>query len=228
MLIIPAIDLQNNKCVRLTCGKFNESTVYSDDPLQVAKNFEKQGAKWLHVIDLDGAQTGQLVNYNIVEQIIKNTNLKIQFGGGVRDENVISEIKTNRIIVSTLAIKNPEIINNKKIIVSLDCQDESIMVKGWQEKSNINIFNFIKQNRLRQIIYTDVDRDGTLSGPNFTMIKRLTKICEVIVAGGVRDEIDLQTLAMMNIYAVIIGKALYTNKSLKQYVSQKNYTMPGC
>ncbi|MFH1536517.1 MAG: 1-(5-phosphoribosyl)-5-[(5-phosphoribosylamino)methylideneamino]imidazole-4-carboxamide isomerase [Patescibacteria group bacterium] len=237
MLIIPAIDIKNGKCVRLYKGDFNKATIFSDDPLDVAKNIERDGSKYLHCIDLDGANKGKLVNFNLIKKIAKNTDLKIQYGGGIRNVesiNQLLDLKINKIILSTSLINNPEIINDidkSKIIMSVDGKKGKVCIKGWKEKTNINVSDLIEKfsrNQINNFIYTDIEKDGTLTSPNFSEIKKIRNkflAIDLTIAGGVSSKKDLEKLNSLKINKVIIGKALYTNNNLKKYVSQKNYTL---
>jgi len=240
MLIIPAIDLINGQCVRLYQGKYDKVTKFDSDPVTVAKKFKKNGAQWLHVIDLDGARIGKLVNLKIVEKIKKDVNLKIEFGGGIRDVQTINKLinlKIDKLILSTAVINDPGIINKinpKKIIISLDAKNDRVMIKGWQKKSKYGVIELIKKFtalKVNNFIYTDIEKDGTLMAPNLKKIARLRRLFPHInleIAGGISSAKDLQNLNSLKINAAIIGQALYVNKELNNYVSQKNYTLPGC
>lgn len=239
MLIIPAIDLKNGKCVRLYQGNFNQEIIFDNDPIIVAKKYKKDGAKWLHIIDLDGARTGKMINFEILKKIKNKTNLKIEFGGGIRNIKTINKLQNiaDKVILSTAVINNPKIINKintKKIIISLDAKNNKVMINGWQKKSKFNVIKlinkFMKLN-INNFIYTDITKDGTLISPNFEKITRLRKLfpdINLAIAGGISNKKDLQNLNNIKINAAIIGKALYVNKELNRYVSQKNYTLPGC
>ena len=238
MLIIPALDLKNKKSVRLYKGQFDKVTNFGNDPVEIAKNLEKNGAKWLHIIDLDAAQKGFPINLDVVRQIQTKTNLKIELGGGIRKLETINKLmrlKIDKIILGTIVIENPEIIkqvDNKKIIISIDVKNGQVMAKGWQEKSIYNVFDliniFLKLGN-KKFIYTDIEKDGTLQSPNFSEISTIRQAFPKInltIAGGISTVADVKKLKQLKINKIIIGKALYTNIKLKKYVSQKNYSLP--
>ena len=228
MEIIPAIDIIKGKCVRLVKGDFKLKKVYRVNPLERAKLFERAGLKRLHLIDLEGAKEGRVKNWEIIARIAKNTNLLIDIGGGVHTEETIKKLLNlgiDRVILGTVAIKEPQKLKrflkkfgSKKIVVALDIKRNKIGYRGWQKeiKKDINLFlnNLIKLG-VKTIICTDIERDGTLKGPNFTLYKRLTKKfpdLEIITAGGIRNKEDLKRLSKIGVQGVIIGKAIYENK----------------
>ena len=235
MLIIPAIDLKNKKCVRLWQGQFDKETIFNDDPIKVARDFTKSGAKWLHIIDLDGAQSGQPQNLDIVSQIKNQLSIKVQFGGGIRSKKIFNKLNIDKYILGTSAIDNTNLlekINNKKnIIISIDAKNGKVMINGWQKNSNASVFdiiNYLKNKKFNNFIYTDVERDGTLQGPNLPEIKILREEfpdIDLTIAGGISKIEDIKKLNQLKINKIIIGKALYTNPKLKKYVSQKNYSL---
>ena len=221
MKIIPAIDLNNGKVVRLREGKMSTSKIYSDDPLAIAKDFERLGAKYLHIIDLNGAFKGELVNLKTIKKIIKNTSLNIQVGGGIRNEESIkkyTDIGVKNLILGSIAIKNPDFVKemSKKynIMLGVDVIDEYIAIQGWSQISKIKAKNFIesfKENKIKSFICTDIKRDGKLEGINIEFIKKMASLdVPIIASGGVKDENDLIELnKIKNIEGVIIGKAFY-------------------
>lgn len=237
MLIIPAIDIKNGKCVRLLKGQFDKETVVADDPVAMAKTFEQEGATWLHVVDLDGAQKGTPQNIDIITEIKNQTSLKIQVGGGLRDVETIQKIldlDIDKLILGTVAIKNPFMIaylKKTKLIIGADAINGEVMIKGWQEGSKINIYNLIKtfdNQGIEEFIFTDIEKDGTLTSPNFEEISQIREKyswIELGVSGGISKAEHLEQLQNIKVDKVIIGKALYTNQKLREYVSQKNYTM---
>lgn len=240
MLIIPAIDIKNGKCVRLYQGNFNKEIIFNDDPLIVAKKFKKQGAKWLHIIDLDGARNGQPINLDIIKNIKKKTGLKIEYGGGIRNNKIIDElinIKINKIILGTAAILKPELVKNLNkhlIAISIDAKNDKVMINGWQKKSQYKTNELFKKFidlGVNNFIYTDIEKDGALTSPNFKKIAKLRRLFPKInlsIAGGINRENDLENLVKINVQGAIIGKALYINEKLNNYVNQKNYSLPGC
>lgn len=226
MLIIPAIDILRGKCVRLYNGDFKNSKVYFNDILEVAKRFETEGAKFLHIVDLDGAKKGKLKNQKIILDIAKKIKIPIQIGGGIRSYSDAKKYLDNgvyRIILSTVAVKDPFLIKkiiqeygSDRIAVSLDVYNEKIAIKGWVEKTGISIFdtlNELKKINIKNFIVTDISKDGALVGPNFDIIKKIIKKgFNVIVAGGISEINDLKELKKIGINGAIIGKAIYENK----------------
>lgn len=226
MIIFPAMDLQNGNCIRLIKGDFNQVKTYSNQPLQIAKEFEKQGASWIHIIDLDGAKTGINNNLSIIQSIAKETSLNIQVGGGIRTESDIDTILSlgvKRVILGTLAVEQISTLENlvnryqDKIIVSIDSLNGFVMYKGWQDNTSMKTIDFAKQIEqagIKTIVYTDISKDGLLQGPSITdyeLLKQETNL-NVIASGGVTTIKDIKTLQKMNQYGAIIGKALYENK----------------
>ncbi|RVU54266.1 1-(5-phosphoribosyl)-5-[(5-phosphoribosylamino)methylideneamino]imidazole-4-carboxamide isomerase [Anaerosphaera multitolerans] len=226
MIILPAIDLKEGKCVRLHKGVESKVTYYFDNPLEVAHNLVKEGAEYIHIIDLDGAFNKENNNLKIIESIASSIDIPLQIGGGIRSletaENLIS-MGVNRIILGTVAIENPQFVKklvekySDKIAVSLDCYGEKVAVKGWVEKTEKNLFKLCKEFKsygISSIIYTDIERDGTLSGPNLVLLERLQKTFgdNIIAAGGLSSVKDLVNLKKIGLYGTIVGKALYEGK----------------
>ena len=234
MLILPAIDLKDRKCVRLHKGREDEVTYYFDNPVEVAKDIESKGAKYLHLIDLDGAFSNENRNYDIIEEIVKNISIPIQVGGGIRSEEIVENlinIGVSRIIIGTVAVENPDLVKsliNKygdKIAVSVDCYGEDVAIKGWVEKSDKKIYDFCKELKdmgLKTIIYTDIDRDGTLDGPNIEVLSKLQNMFgdNIIAAGGLSNIDDFYRLKEINLYAGVTGKALYEGKITMEEISK--------
>jgi phosphoribosylformimino-5-aminoimidazole carboxamide ribotide isomerase len=227
MEIIPAIDIISGKCVRLVKGDYRLKKVYSDDPVKVAKFFEREGMKKLHLVDLDGTREGKIKNWGTIEKIAKNTNLEIEFGGGIRDEKDIKRLLSlgiNRVILGSLVLKEPkkfEKIAKKfpdKIIVAVDTFRKRICYRGWQENVKIDIDRFLKnlvKLGIKTILCTDIERDGTLKGPNFTLYKRLVSKfpnLKIIASGGIRNIQDLKRLSQIGVAGAIVGKAIYEKK----------------
>jgi len=227
MEVIPAIDIIGGKCVRLTQGDYKLKRIYSDNPLKIAKLFEKVGLKKLHLIDLEGAKEGKIKNWKIIEETVKNTNLLIEFGGGVRQETDIKKLLglgINKVILGSLALKEPEkfkkIIKKfkDKIIVAVDILGKNIHYRGWQKKIQKNPETFLKnliKLGIKTVICTDIERDGTLRGPNFSLYKKLVvkfPKLEIIASGGVSNTKDLKKLSETGVSGAIIGKAIYENK----------------
>nr|WP_321226108.1 1-(5-phosphoribosyl)-5-[(5-phosphoribosylamino)methylideneamino]imidazole-4-carboxamide isomerase [uncultured Psychroserpens sp.] len=225
MRIIPAIDIIDGKCVRLTKGDYNTKKVYNENPLEVAKEFEGAGIKYLHLVDLDGAKAQHVVNYKVLEQITSKTRLKIDFGGGLKtneDLHIAFNSGAKQITGGSIAVKNPEMFEgwiNKyggvKIILGADCNNEKIAVSGWQEESNMEVIPFIKgyeDKGIKYVICTDIAKDGMLEGPSFDLYKRIlnkSKDIRLIASGGVTSIYDINRLEDLGCEAAIIGKALY-------------------
>ena len=239
MRIIPAIDIIEGKCVRLTKGDYNTKKIYNENPLEVAKLFENSGIEFLHVVDLDGAKASHIVNYKVLEQIATKTNLKIDFGGGLKsneDLKIAFESGANQITGGSIAVKNPAIFESwistygsDKIILGADCNNEKIAVAGWQEESELDVIPFIKEYQSKDIQYvicTDISKDGMLEGPSFDLYQRILKECnsqqkqeslKLIASGGISTFEELPKLKELGCEGVIIGKAIYENRiSLKQ------------
>ncbi|MCL2709033.1 MAG: 1-(5-phosphoribosyl)-5-[(5-phosphoribosylamino)methylideneamino]imidazole-4-carboxamide isomerase [Defluviitaleaceae bacterium] len=223
MLIIPAIDLQGGEAVRLHKGDYAKKTVYSRDPAGLARKFEKMGAKYLHVVDLDGAKSGGTANIDAIRGIRESVNIPIQVGGGIRNAETVSlyldEIKANRVILGTVAVRNPDFAremiekhSSSRIVVSVDVKNGSVAAAGWLEDSGVDYLAFIerlKELGVEYIVATDLSRDGTLTSPNWAMYEQIRGI-NVIVSGGVAGEADLEKAA--GYYGVIVGKAFYEGK----------------
>ncbi|HZK57472.1 MAG TPA: 1-(5-phosphoribosyl)-5-[(5-phosphoribosylamino)methylideneamino]imidazole-4-carboxamide isomerase [Clostridia bacterium] len=226
MLIYPAIDIKNGKCVMLTQGKFDKETVYHEDPKEMAKFWQQKGAKALHIIDLDGALEGKIKNFEIIRGIIEETDTPIQVGGGVRNLQTIGtliDIGVDRVIIGTKAIQDEEMLKEavdtygEKIIVAIDAKDGFVAMDGWTETSTTDAIQFAKkveQLGIKTIIYTDIAKDGMLEGPNFEAIKNINDsvAIDVIASGGVSSMGDLKKLSEIGVEGAIVGKALYEGK----------------
>ncbi|WP_024788268.1 MULTISPECIES: 1-(5-phosphoribosyl)-5-[(5-phosphoribosylamino)methylideneamino]imidazole-4-carboxamide isomerase [unclassified Lebetimonas] len=224
MIIFPAIDLKDGKAVRLTKGEMNSAKIYSENPLNFAKQFEDMGAKWLHMVDLNGAFKGSPQNIKAIEEIRKNTSLKIQLGGGIRDEDTIKkylDLGINRLILGSVAAKNPEMVielaEKYPIAVGIDAKDGYVAVSGWGKKENIKAEELAKKfekSQIECIIATDISKDGTLKGLNLDFVLNIQNASKkkVIASGGVASEEDIIKAKEKNIYGVIVGKAFYEGK----------------
>lgn len=228
MLVIPAIDLKDGQVVRLYKGDYSKNKIYSTSPENKAKEFEKLGVKYIHIVDLDGAKTGKSINIEAIKRIRKSTNIPIQVGGGIRNKETVKlyleDISLNRIILGTSALNNSGFLKemlkeygNEKIIVSVDVKKEKVSVSGWQETSDIEYISFIKKLEkigVKYIVATDISKDGTLEGPNFKMYKKIIENSniQVIVSGGVKDMQDIEKVSKLNCYGCIVGKAYYEGK----------------
>lgn len=224
MEIIPAIDIRDGKCVRLYQGDYNQETVFNENPVTAALTWYSQGARWLHIIDLDGAVTGGPRNMEVVEELIKESGLLIELGGGIRQKEVAEKLLNHgvsRIILGTAAIENRELVKKlcqqfgEAIAISLDARDGRIAIHGWQKNTVVEVLQLSREMidaGVRRLIYTDIKRDGTLTEPNFDMISRLLTEAKVplIVAGGISREEHLRKLKQLGVEGAIIGKALYT------------------
>ncbi|WP_294464845.1 1-(5-phosphoribosyl)-5-[(5-phosphoribosylamino)methylideneamino]imidazole-4-carboxamide isomerase [uncultured Anaerofustis sp.] len=226
MIIFPAIDIRDNKCVRLSQGNYDKETVYFDDPFSVAQDFQNRGVKNLHIVDLDAALIGELTNFDIIKKIITDTDMLVEVGGGIRGEEQIKkyvDIGVDRVSIGTKAVKDFEFLKEMsgkypyKISLSLDVKDEYVYIKGWSENSGILIWDYldkIKDLPLTSIVVTDIKKDGMLSGPSFELYRKLKKATKhnIVVSGGVSSLNDINKLKEDDTYGVIVGKALYENK----------------
>lgn len=226
VIIFPAIDIKDNKCVRLKQGDFNKVDVYSDDPLEMAKEWESKGAEFLHLVDLDGARGDGFNNKESIERIVKNIKIPIQLGGGIRSEEKakhLLDLGVNRIILGTVAIENPELLKklldqygNEKIVVGVDAKDGKVATRAWEVVSEVDSLKLCKELEamgVKTIVYTDISKDGMLEGPNFQIYERLLEETnlDIIVSGGVSFMEDIKRLKKMDPYGAIIGKAFYDN-----------------
>lgn len=224
MRIIPAIDIIGGKCVRLTKGDYSTQKIYSENPLDMAKIFEDAGIQYLHVVDLDGAKAKQIVNYKILEVLASQTNLNVDFGGGIKSENDIKtafECGAKQITVGSIAAQNQDLMlewlmkyGAEKIILGADCKNRRIATNGWIENSNLDVIFFIKdyENKgAKYSIVTDIDKDGMLSGPAFELYEEILTdtTISLIASGGITTIRDVQKLKNIGCEGVIIGKAIY-------------------
>ncbi|WP_457639701.1 1-(5-phosphoribosyl)-5-[(5-phosphoribosylamino)methylideneamino]imidazole-4-carboxamide isomerase [Persephonella sp.] len=232
--VIPAVDIKEGKAVRLFKGRADSVTVYGSDPVEMAKRWEEEGAKHLHVVDLDGAFEGVPKNYRIVEQIVKAVSIPVEFGGGMRSREAVEKmlnIGVDRVVIGSMAYQNPDefakVVSDfpKKVIVGIDAKDGKVAVKGWIEKTEYTPLEFAKKYDHMDIwgfLYTDVNRDGALKGPDIEGTKHLAENLShpVIASGGVSSVEDvkkLYSLKKYGVYGVVVGKALYEGKiNLKQ------------
>ena len=228
MLIIPAIDLQDSQAVRLYKGDYAQKTVYSSEPWQLAQNFERMGATYLHMVDLDGAKEGTTTNLETIRKIRKSTNLKIQLGGGIRTLETaalyLENVGIDRVILGTAALTDPAFLKAalakygaERIIVGVDIKNGFVSTSGWLETSSVPYLDFLESLEklgVRYSVITDISKDGTLAGPNFALYKEIAAHSRIkfIVSGGVKDKDDVLQAASRAYYAVIIGKAYYEGK----------------
>lgn len=239
MRIIPAIDIIEGKCVRLTKGDYDTKKIYNENPLEVAKIFEDAGIEYLHLVDLDGAKAQHIVNYKILESITSKTKLKVDFGGGLKsneDLYIAFNSGAQQITGGSIAVKSPEMFENwinkygsQKIILGADCKDQKIAVSGWKEQSNLEVIQFIKdyqKKNIKYVICTDISKDGMLEGPSIELYQNIIQVCsnssntqsiKLIASGGITSVEDLEKLVAIGCEGAIIGKAIYENRiSLKE------------
>jgi len=226
MVILPAIDLRDGKCVRLLQGDYDRQIDYHDDPVAQARDFEQQGARWLHVVDLDGALHGGHYNVGVLELIKKNTSLNIELGGGVRtgaSVKALLDTQITRVIIGTKALEEPDWFEKlvhdypHKIVLGLDARDGRVATRGWTSTSETTIADMagiVNNWPLAAIIYTDIARDGMLTGPNIESTRTLAENCQVpvIASGGVGSLDDIRKLSQLPLAGIIVGRALYENK----------------
>ncbi len=227
MKIIPAIDIINGKAVRLTKGDYTTEKIYNENPLEVAKKFEANGIKYLHLVDLDGAKSKQIVNHKVLHDIATHTNLIVDFGGGLKstkDVEIAFENGATQITGGSIAVTNESLFlewieeyGTQKIILGADCMDRKIATHGWQQSSTIDVVEFIngyKTKGIEQVICTDISKDGMLQGTANTLYSEIITNCTVklIASGGVSSMKDLVDLQQIGCFGAIIGKAIYENK----------------
>ncbi|MGD0857112.1 MAG: 1-(5-phosphoribosyl)-5-[(5-phosphoribosylamino)methylideneamino]imidazole-4-carboxamide isomerase [Dehalococcoidia bacterium] len=224
MEIIPAIDLKNGKCVRLYQGDYSKETVFSDDPVATALKWQEKGARWLHLVDLDGAAAGEVRNSDAIRNIVKNTQLNVELGGGIRREEIVEQLiklGVKRVILGTVAVEQTELTRRiikrfgDAIVVGIDARDSYVTTHGWLKISTMTVLELslmMAAIGAKRIIYTDVKRDGTLTEPNYETTAELVKSLKipVIASGGISATEHIRKLAALGVEGAIIGKALYT------------------
>lgn len=224
MIIYPAVDVKDGRCVRLSQGKFTDVTVYSDDPVEMALKWEQLGAQYLHVIDLDGARTGEPQNIAVISEMAVKMGIPVQLGGGIRTIENIEIILCKgieRVILGTSAVRNPELVKKalktfeNNVVVGIDAKHGIVAIEGWAKTSEFTAVGFARKMEelgAKTIIYTDISKDGMLSGPNLKAIEEMVKAVKVdiIAAGGVSKLEDIKNLKEIGTAGAIIGKALYT------------------
>ncbi len=241
--IIPAIDLIEGKCVRLTQGDYSQKKEYNSNPLEVAQLFEDAGLTRLHLVDLDGAKQKRVINHKVLERLATHTKLHIDFGGGIQSEEDIRiafESGAQQITGGSIAIRQPELFESwlkqygsDKIILGADARNEKIAVSGWEETTEVWIYDFLEEHvrkGVKYVISTDVAKDGLLQGPSFDLYQNIsnkTPQLQVIASGGVATLADVERLAAMNIFGVIIGKAIYEGTIPLADLSRLNSMNPG-
>jgi phosphoribosylformimino-5-aminoimidazole carboxamide ribotide isomerase len=228
MRIIPAIDIIDGKCVRLTQGDYAQKKIYNENPVEVAKEFEDAGLRYLHLIDLDGAKAGRVINWKVVEAISSSTGMIIDFGGGKKNDAEVDrlfQLGVEQVNIGSVAVRNPEKIAEwikkfgaEKIVLSADTKNENIAISGWQEDSAILITDFLKdfiQRGIEYVTCTDIGTDGMLTGPNIELYKKILLSfpqLNVIASGGVSSIEDLHELRQIGVDGVIVGKAIYEGR----------------
>ncbi|MDL5049471.1 1-(5-phosphoribosyl)-5-[(5-phosphoribosylamino)methylideneamino]imidazole-4-carboxamide isomerase [Oscillatoria amoena NRMC-F 0135] len=228
MRIIPAIDIIDGQCVRLSQGDYNQKKVYNIEPVLVAQQFEAQGLSYLHLVDLDGAKQGKVINWKVVEKICSSTSLQVDFGGGIKTKSEIRQLfetGVKQVNLGSIAVTEPQKVSiwidefgADKIILSADVRNEIIAVQGWTETSTLSIWDFIvnyQQLGIQYVTCTDISTDGMLSGPNITLYKKiLTEFpsLKLIASGGVSSLEDLYNLKTIGAFGTIVGKAIYERK----------------
>ncbi|WP_457942285.1 1-(5-phosphoribosyl)-5-[(5-phosphoribosylamino)methylideneamino]imidazole-4-carboxamide isomerase [Caproiciproducens sp. LBM24188] len=234
MIILPAIDVQNGECVRLVKGDFATAHKVAEDALATAKSFEATGAKWIHMVDLDGAKSAQPVNHSVFWNVVQNTHLNVEVGGGIRDMETISfylNSGVSRVILGSAALSDPDLVKSAvreyggRIAVGIDARNGLVAAQGWLETSNVQYLELAKQMEqigVENLIFTDISRDGTLTGPNLEQLEALNRSvsCHVIASGGVAGSKDIADLKNLGLYGVICGKALYSgNLNLRDAIA---------
>ena len=235
MRIIPAIDIIDGKCVRLTKGDYTTKKIYNENPLEIAKSFEDNGIQFLHVVDLDGAKSNRIINYKTLEKLASKTTLAIDFGGGLKSEKDVEiafESGAKQITGGSIAAKNrSEFVGwincygAEKVILGADCKDRKIATDGWLEESDTDVIEFIQsyeQNGIRDVISTDISKDGMLEGPSINLYKDILNQTQVnlIASGGVSNIHDLYRLKEIGCSGVIIGKAIYEGRIMMKELSE--------
>lgn len=226
MIIFPAIDILQGKCVRLIQGDYNREIVYSDSPIDMAKKWQQKGAQFIHIVDLDGAKSGHSINESIIIEIAKTVKIPIQVGGGIRSMETVDtylQNGVNRVIIGTAAIQDRSFLKEavdqykERIVVSLDAKDGYVATDGWTDTSDVRALDLVKELEtigVQTIVYTDIAKDGMLQGPNLVEQKAINEATtiDVIASGGVTTRADIDYLKELNLYGAIVGKALYDGK----------------
>ncbi|KXH87091.1 1-(5-phosphoribosyl)-5-[(5-phosphoribosylamino)methylideneamino]imidazole-4-carboxamide isomerase [Sporosarcina sp. HYO08] len=237
MILFPAIDIRGGKCVRLVQGDYNQEVIYNDSPTEMAKEWEKQGAEYIHVVDLDGAKTGNSLNKEAIRALVQAVSIPVQVGGGIRNMEIVDqhiEAGVRRVIIGTAAIQNQQFLKdavNKygdQIAVSIDARGGLVATDGWTETSDVKAVDLIQELAeigVKTVIYTDILKDGMLQGPNFHELQVMNEATaiDIVASGGVTTEEDVAQLRKLDMYGAIIGKALYEGKlSLEKLLEDDN------
>ena len=227
MKIIPAIDIIDGKCVRLSKGDYDTKKIYNENPVEVAKEFEDFGIQYLHLVDLDGAKAKKIINQKVIENIAKNTNLIIDFGGGIRSEEDLQKAfdsGAKKVTLGSIAVVNPELcldwlekFGTEKLILGADCLDRKIKTSGWLENSETDVVDFIKEYQkkgFKEVVCTDISKDGMLQGPSTALYQEIIEnsTIELIASGGISNIEDVQKMKEIGCAGTIIGKAIYEGR----------------
>ena len=224
MILLPAIDLHQGQCVRLLRGDYDTAQVVAADPVETARAFEEQGAGWLHVVDLDGAKEGAPKNAELIAQVVERTGLQVEVGGGIRNMATVDrylELGAARVILGSAALRDPQFVAEavkrygKRVAVGIDALGGKVAAEGWLEQSQVDYLELARRMEalgVQYLICTDISQDGTLAGPNLTMLDQLNQAvsCHVVASGGVSSLLDIVNLYDLGLYGAIAGKALYT------------------
>ena len=223
MILLPAIDIKDGRCVRLLKGDFATVHQVAESPLAAARSFEQQGATWLHMVDLDGAKTGSRANAETVTEVVQNTSLKVELGGGIRDMQTVEyylRLGVSRVILGSAALKQPNLVAEavsrygERIAVGIDAKEGLVAAEGWLDNSSVHYLDLARRMEslgVKTIIFTDISKDGTLEGSNLGQLEALSEAvgCNIIASGGIRDINDIHALKERNLYGAICGKSLY-------------------
>ena len=238
MILFPAIDIRGGNCVRLLQGNYEDEVIYHHSPVEMAKEFEKQGAEFIHIVDLDGARSGETINQQVIQDIAVAVRVPVQVGGGIRSLEVVKSYLNggvNRVIIGTAAIENRTFLREAaalyegRIAVSIDARNGFVATDGWTETSAVkavDLLEELQQAGVSTVVYTDILKDGMLQGPNFEELEQVNQMVDldIIASGGVSTEEDVRRLADMGLYGAIVGKALYEGKvsmnSLQEAISR--------
>jgi len=238
MILFPAIDIRGGNCVRLLQGNYEDEVIYHHSPVEMAKEFEKQGAEFIHIVDLDGARSGETINQQVIQDIAAAVRVPVQVGGGIRSLEVVKSYLNggvNRVIIGTAAIENRTFLREAaalyegRIAVSIDARNGFVATDGWTETSAVkavDLLEELQQAGVSTVVYTDILKDGMLQGPNFEELEQVNQMVDldIIASGGVSTEEDVRRLADMGLYGAIVGKALYEGKvsmnSLQEAISR--------
>ena len=224
MIILPAIDIKDGNCVRLYKGDFGTVEKVAEDPLETARSFERQGAEWLHMVDLDGAKDAVPRYMPIFLDVAENTSLKVEVGGGIRSLDTMEKYLSggiSRVILGSVAVKDPKLVKTairefggERVVVGIDAKNGMVSVEGWLDSSTVHYIDLAKEMErvgVRTIIFTDIAKDGTLEGPNLTQLSLLSKAvsCNIVASGGISDIGDIRALRQSGLYGAICGKSIY-------------------